>query len=328
MENIFETKNLCKYYGKFKALDGVDMSIPKGSIYGFVGRNGAGKTTLMRIMCGLQRPTAGEYSLFGIKNSDSQITTVRNKMGAVVETPAIYKDLSAYDNLKLQCLNVGIPDFNEIPKLLKLVGLDNVGRKKAKAFSLGMRQRLGIAVALCSHPDFLVLDEPTNGLDPQGIVELRDLFLNLNKNYGVTILISSHILEELSKIATDYALISYGRIIEEISSEELMNRCRGKVQIKTKFTDKVVTVLDNNGFTNYSVVDAETIDIFERTDEVPEINMLIAKEGILIDSIGSVETGLEDYFLKVAAKGKPENAKDLKAESKKKDSVEDRYIGE
>ncbi len=324
-EMILTTDNLSKTFKDNKAVDSVNLHIRKGSIYGLIGMNGAGKTTIMKMLTGMIKPTSGSFTYKGLGQTNKEAFS---RIGALIEAPAIYSHLTAFDNLKLKCLAYGINDNNYIKEKLTQVGLADVGKKKAGRFSLGMKQRLGIALALVGEPDFLLLDEPINGLDPQGIVELRDLFLNLNKNYGVTILISSHILEELSKIATDYALISYGRIIEEISSEELMNKCRGKVQIKTKFTDKVVTVLDNNGFTNYSVVDAETIDVFERTNEVPEINMLIAREGILIDSIGSVDTGLEDYFLKVAAKGKPENAKSLNEESKKQDSVEDRYIGE
>ena len=295
MENIFETKNLCKYYGKFKALDGVDMSIPKGSIYGFVGKNGAGKTTLMRLMCGLQRPTDGEYTLFGIKNTDSQITSIRNKMGAVVETPAIYKDLSAYDNLKLQCLNVGMPDFNEIPELLKLVGLDNVGRKKAKAFSLGMRQRLGIAVALCSHPDFLVLDEPTNGLDPQGIIEMRELILKLNKEQGITVLISSHILDELAKLATHYGFIDHGKIVRQMSAEELENECRKRILMKVDDTKVLAGIMDAKGV-EYKIIDEKNAEVFS-TFNFSELAVEFAKENCNIISMEEHDESLEAFFI-------------------------------
>ena len=295
MENIFETKNLCKYYGKFKALDGVEMSIPKGSIYGFVGKNGAGKTTLMRLMCGLQRPTDGEYTLFGIKNTDSQITSIRNKMGAVVETPAIYKDLSAYDNLKLQCLNVGMPDFNEIPELLKLVGLDNVGRKKAKAFSLGMRQRLGIAVALCSHPDFLVLDEPTNGLDPQGIIEMRELILKLNKEQGITVLISSHILDELAKLATHYGFIDHGKIIRQMSATELENECRKRIRMKVDDTKVLAGIMDAKGV-EYKIIDEKNAEVFS-TFNFSELAVEFAKENCNIISMEEHDESLEAFFI-------------------------------
>lgn len=295
MENIFETKNLCKYYGKFKALDGVDMSIPKGSIYGFVGKNGAGKTTLMRLMCGLQRPTDGEYTLFGIKNTDSRITSIRSKMGAVVETPAIYKDLSAYDNLKLQCLNVGMPDFNEIPELLKLVGLDNVGRKKAKAFSLGMRQRLGIAVALCSHPDFLVLDEPTNGLDPQGIIEMRELILKLNREQGITVLISSHILDELAKLATHYGFIDHGKIVRQMSAAELENECRKRIIMKVDDTKVLAGIMDAKGV-EYKIIDEKNAEVFS-TFNFSELAGEFAKENCNIISMEEHDESLEAFFI-------------------------------
>lgn len=295
MENIFETKNLCKYYGKFKALDGVEMSIPKGSIYGFVGKNGAGKTTLMRLMCGLQRPTDGEYTLFGIKNTDSQITSIRNKMGAVVETPAIYKDLSAYDNLKLQCLNVGMPNFNEIPELLKLVGLDNAGRKKAKAFSLGMRQRLGIAVALCSHPDFLVLDEPTNGLDPQGIIEMRELILKLNKEQGITVLISSHILDELAKLATHYGFIDHGKIVRQMSAAELENECRKRILMKVDDTKVLAEIMDAKGV-EYKIIDEKNAEVFS-TFNFSELAGEFAKENCNIISMEEHDESLEAFFI-------------------------------
>ena len=295
MENIFESKNLCKYYGKFKALDGVDMSIPKGSIYGFVGKNGAGKTTLMRLMCGLQRPTDGEYTLFGIKNTDSRITSIRNKMGAVVETPAIYKDLSAYDNLKLQCLNVGMPDFNEIPELLKLVGLENVGKKKAKAFSLGMKQRLGIAVALCSHPDFLVLDEPTNGLDPQGIIEMRELILKLNKEQGITVLISSHILDELAKLATHYGFIDHGKIIRQMSATELENECRKRIRMKVDDTKVLAGIMDAKGV-EYKIIDEKNAEVFS-TFNFSELAVEFAKENCNIISMEEHDESLEAFFI-------------------------------
>ena len=207
MEYCLKTQNLCKTYKNTKVLHNLNMKIPRGAIYGFVGKNGAGKTTLIRLICGLQNPTAGSYSLFGIKHTDTKIYKMRKRMGAVVETPAIYQDMTAEENLKEQFRMRGIPSYEEIPELLSLVGLSHTGKKKAGKFSLGMRQRLGIAVALCGNPDFLVLDEPVNGLDPQGIIEIRELLLKLNREYQITILISSHILDELSKIATHYGFI-------------------------------------------------------------------------------------------------------------------------
>ena len=212
MEYCLETQALCKTYGRFRAVDNLSMHVPRGAIYGFVGKNGAGKTTLLRLICGLQRPTAGGYCLYGVPHTDKALCTVRRRMGAVVETPSIYMDLPAQENLKQQYRVLGLPSFSGIPALLELVGLQDTGRKKARHFSLGMRQRLGIAMALAGDPDFLVLDEPTNGLDPQGIIEVRELILKLNREFGITVLISSHILGELSKLATHYGFIDGGRI--------------------------------------------------------------------------------------------------------------------
>ena len=194
MDYVLRTNALSKAYGHFKALNGLSMNVPKGSIYGFVGKNGAGKTTLIRLICGLQEPTSGDYTLYGRKNTEKDIAKSRRRMGAVVETPPIYLDMTAEENLRQQYRILGLPSFDGISDILKLVGLEDTGKKKAKHFSLGMRQRLGIAIALAGDPDFLVLDEPVNGLDPQGIIEMRELILKLNRERQITVLISSHIL--------------------------------------------------------------------------------------------------------------------------------------
>lgn len=265
MEYVLETNLLCKKYKNFNALNGLNMRVPKGSIYGFVGKNGAGKTTLIRLITGLQTPTRGSYSIYGISNGNKNIGDARKRMGAVVETPSIHLDMSAYDNLKQQYILLGQPDYSGIDDLLKLVSLDDTGKKKAKDFSLGMRQRLGIALALAGNPDFVVLDEPINGLDPQGIIEIRELILKLNRDYGITILISSHILDELSKLATHYGFIDSGHIVKEISAEELEKRCSKKIR---------VTVSDIVAFTkamehyriHYQIVSEQEADIM---DEIP-----------------------------------------------------------
>ena len=219
MEYILSANGLYKSYKNFKALNGLSMNVPKGAIYGFVGKNGAGKTTLIRIICGLQEPTSGGYSLYGCKNGDAKMTEARRRMGAVVETPSIYGDLTAEENIKEQYRILGLPSYDGVDELLKLVGLEDTGKKKAKNFSLGMRQRLAIAIALAGDPDFLVLDEPVNGLDPQGIVEIRELILKLNQQRQITVLISSHILDELSRLATHYGFIDSGRMVKEISAQ-------------------------------------------------------------------------------------------------------------
>lgn len=220
MDYVLRTNALCKQYKDFKALNGLSMNVPKGAIYGFVGKNGAGKTTLIRLVCGLQEPTSGDYTLYGRKNTDKDIMKSRRRMGAVVETPSIYLDMTAENNLKQQYRILGLPSFDGLAGILELVGLDNTEEKKAKNFSLGMRQRLGIAIALVGDPDFLVLDEPANGLDPQGIIEIRELILKLNREQQITVLISSHILDELSRLATHYGFIDSGRLLKEMSAEE------------------------------------------------------------------------------------------------------------
>jgi ABC-2 type transport system ATP-binding protein len=245
MEYVLQTNGLTKKYKNFQALDRLTMHVPKGAIYGFVGKNGAGKTTLIRLICGLQEATSGEYSLYGIDSRDKAIAKSRRRMGAVVETPSIYLDMTAEENLKQQYLILGLPSYDGMQDLLKLVGLENTGKKKAKNFSLGMRQRLGIAVALCGDPDFLVLDEPANGLDPQGIVEIRELILKLNRERQITVLISSHILDELSKLATHYGIIDGGRMVKELSAEELDNLCRKCVRMEVTDTKALARVLDS-----------------------------------------------------------------------------------
>ena len=220
------TEALCKYYKHFKALNGLTMHVPKGAIYGIVGKNGAGKTTLIRLLCGLQEPTKGSFCLYGVQNNHKGIQRARRRIGAVVETPSIYLNMTAEENIKEQYRVLGLPSFEGIKELLDLVGIGDTGKKKAKNFSLGMRQRLGIAIALCGDPDFLVLDEPVNGLDPQGIIEMRELILKLNRERQITVLISSHILDELSRLATHYGFIDNGQIVKEISAPELEAACR------------------------------------------------------------------------------------------------------
>ena len=221
MEYVLTAKNLSKDYKGSRALDALSIHVPRGSIYGLVGKNGAGKTTLIRILCALQEPSAGEYIIFGVDSGDREILQARRRMGAVVEAPAVYQELTAEENLRIQYRLLGRRDHETIPGLLELVGLGNTGKKKVKNFSLGMRQRLGIAVALAGEPELLILDEPVNGLDPEGIVEFRNLLLELNRQYQTTILISSHILDELSKLATHYGFIDKGRMVEEMEAADM-----------------------------------------------------------------------------------------------------------
>ncbi len=295
MEYVLETNALCKSYKHFQALNGLNMHVPKGAIYGFVGKNGAGKTTLIRQICGLQTPTSGEYSLYGVKNSQKEIAKSRRRMGAVVETPSIYADLTAVENLKQQYRILGVPSFDGIDELLKLVGLENTGAKKAKNFSLGMRQRLGIAVALAGDPDFLVLDEPINGLDPQGIIEMRELILKLNRERSITVLVSSHILDELSRIATYYGFIDNGRMIKEIGANELAAACRKCTRMKVTSTKVLARVLDKMNV-EYNIVSNDTADVFAEVN-VSELAAALSKENCNVISLSEHDESLESYYV-------------------------------
>lgn len=300
MENVLSIKDLCKDYGKFHVLKSVNLDIPKESIFGLVGRNGAGKTTLMRIITGLAEPTSGTYSIGGISSKDKKILSVRRRMGSIIESPAIYKNLNAYDNVKLQYINLGMTSFDSIPGLLELVDLQGTGRKKAGKFSLGMRQRLGIAVALCGNPDILVLDEPINGLDPQGIIQMREILLRINREKHTTILISSHILEELSKLATHYAFIEKGEILQTLSAHDLMGRVRKASRLIVSSTELICPVFDREGI-EYKVENEETIDIF--TDVTATRIVSLANEAnVEVVSISDNNESLEGYFMNLVAK--------------------------
>lgn len=302
MECIFRTNALTKRYRRFTALDELTMNVPKGSIYGFVGRNGAGKTTLIRLLCGLQDPTSGSYELYGQKSGTRAIYKARKHIGAVVETPSMFLDMTARENLKQQYSILGLPDYKGIDELLELVGLADTGKKKARNFSLGMRQRLGIAVALCGSPDMLVLDEPINGLDPQGIIEIRELILKLNREEQITVLISSHILDELSKLATHYGFIDSGRIIKEMSAEELENACRKSMRIEVDNTTACAKVLDRIN-KEYKILDNKTVDIFDKLN-VSELVRALDNEGCEVISCSERDESLESFFISLVGGGR------------------------
>ena len=295
MEYVLTTDALCKQYKNFKALDGLSMHVPKGAIYGFVGKNGAGKTTLIRLICGLQEPTSGSYTLYGKNSSEKSISKSRRRMGAVVETPSIYLDMTAEENLKQQCRILGLPSFKSVPSILRLVGLQNVGKKKARNFSLGMKQRLGIAIALTGDPDFLVLDEPVNGLDPQGIIEIRELILRLNKERQITVLISSHILDELSKLATHYGFIDSGRIVREISAEELENTCRKCLRVEVSSTIPLARALDEMRV-DYKIISGTKADIYSKIS-ITKLTSALAKENCEFITAQERDESLESYYI-------------------------------
>lgn len=295
MEYVLTTDALSKRYRHFKALDELSMHVPKGAIYGFVGRNGAGKTTLIRLVCGLQEPSSGGYVLYGKADSEREINQSRRRMGAVVETPSLYQDMTAVDNLKQQYRMLGLPFFHGIPELLELVGLQDTGKKKVKNFSLGMRQRLGIAIALAGNPDFLVLDEPVNGLDPQGIIEIRELILRLNREQQITVLISSHILDELSRLATHYGFIDKGHMVKEISAAELEAECRKCTRLEVSDLHALIQIMDREGW-EYSIRSDRQADVFARIN-ITQIALALAKENCEILSLQERDESLESYFV-------------------------------
>ena len=302
MEYVLRTNALSKSYRNFQALKGVSMNVPQGAIYGFVGKNGAGKTTLIRLICGMQEPTSGEYTLYGRKNTQKEIVKARRRMGAIVETPSIYLDMTAEDNLKQQYLTLGLPSFDEVTEILQLVGLGNTGNKKAKHFSLGMRQRLGIAIALAGDPDFLVLDEPVNGLDPQGIIDIRELILKLNRERQITVLVSSHILGELSKLATHYGFIDNGHIVKEMSAEELEAACKKCVRMEVSNTKALACVLDKMQI-DYKIITEETADVYAKVN-ISCMAAALAKENCELISVQERDESLESYYISLIGGGK------------------------
>lgn len=297
MEYVLETYELCKQYGKNTALNGLSMHIPKGAIYGLIGRNGAGKTTLIRLICGLQTPTSGKYSIYSTDSTDVNISKSRRRMGAVVETPSIYLDMTAEDNLKQQCLMLGIPSYDEIPEILRLVGLETTKKKKVRNFSLGMKQRLGIAVSLIGSPDFLVLDEPINGLDPQGIVEMRELILKLNHEKQITVLMSSHILDELSRLATHYGFIDDGRLIKETTASQIEAVCRKCLCVDVTDTKALAVVLDNDKI-EYEIISNATAKIFEEVN-ISDLVIALEKYNCKLNKIYEQSETLENYFIRL-----------------------------
>ena len=300
MSFVLETFNLSKRYKNQWALKDVNMHVSRGDIYGFVGENGSGKTTIIRLITGLIFATEGSLALFGVKNDDPAILAERRKIGAIVESPSIYMNMSASDNLRLQCSVLGIKEGVEekVKLALSEVGLSEQydNKKHASNFSLGMRQRLGIAMALLGEPEFIILDEPMNGLDPAGIVEIRELILKLNHEKQITFLISSHILSELALVATKYGIISKGRIVKEITTDELMRECRPSVLIDSKQRDELYSLITED----HSAEDCSITGIGVRIYGELNLNALLKKiidAGIVIDSIVCSKSSIEDYYL-------------------------------
>ena len=294
---VLKTYNITKKYGEQLAVDNVNMTIKKGDIYGFIGQNGAGKTTLIRLITGLIHKSGGEIELLGA-NEENELNKARTMVGSLIETPSFYTNMTARENLEVSRLVRNIPGKKCIDEVLELVGLKDVEKKKVKNFYLGMRQRLGIANALMGNPKLLILDEPINGLDPMGIVEIRELLKKINKEKDMTILISSHILSELSELATTYGIISNGKLIEEITAKQLSEKCRQYIDLRVDDTARAVILLERElGISDYEVLEDSKIKVFSNLDNVGEINSLLSRSGIIVESISVKGENLEEYFM-------------------------------
>ena len=287
MEYILTTDNLTKRYGDKLAADNVNIHIREGEIYGLIGRNGAGKTTIMRMISGLSSPTSGSYTINS--GNDSGI-------GVLIESPGIYPNRTAFDNLKIKCIAMNCYSKEYVNSLLKIVGLSDTGKKNAGSFSLGMRQRLGIALALTGDPKLIVLDEPINGLDPQGIVEVRETLERLRDEKGITIMISSHILDELGKLADSYGIINNGELIDEFTNEELMKRCGQYVTVKTDNNERSVEIIRSMGIAGAELT-PEGIRINDCLDRTAEINKVLVGSGVSVYELHTTNISLEDYYL-------------------------------
>ena len=304
MDYILQTNALTKQYGKNRVLDGVTMNIQRGDIYGFVGENGSGKTTVIRLITGLIYADSGDFTLFGVRSDSPEVRAARARIGAIVETPSIYLNLSAKDNLLMQCGILGIRDKEKSKETLAMVGLEELWEnpKRAGDFSLGMRQRLGLAMALLSDPEFIVLDEPMNGLDPAGIVDIREMILHLNRDLGITFLISSHILTELALVATRYGIISRGKLLREVSAAELENVSLQTTEIKTPAKDALFALLSSN-FDNMKI---SLLDGGVRINGDIDLNEVLGKiinANIKITSVNTHRSSIEDYYLSMTGGG-------------------------
>ncbi len=293
MSSVLQTHDLTKVYKHVAVVDHVSIHLDQGDIYGLIGRNGAGKTTLMRMIGGVARPTSGTYEFFGEKDNTKTIT----RIGCLIENPSLFPDMNVQDNMKFYNKLLGIPDNKNIDEILEMVDLASARKKKTKQLSLGMKQRLGIAIALIGYPDMLILDEPINGLDPTGIVEIRNLLLKLNQERGVTLMISSHILGELQRLATKYGIIEKGVLVEEMTHEALLEKTRQAIQIEAQDARGVTVVLEELGLKDYKVMPDQKVQVYCDTSLSGKINAALGSKGIYADSIGVVGQDLESYFV-------------------------------
>jgi ABC-2 type transport system ATP-binding protein len=301
MEYVLQTNQLSKVYGTKTVLNHVSIHVPKKSIYGLVGKNGAGKTTLMRIICGLAQQSEGEYTLFG-KTNDA---AVRHNMGMLIEKPGIYEHMTALENLQYFSLLFGIPS-QEHHRILEMVGLQNVAKKKARQFSLGMKQRLGIAISLLGNPDFLILDEPINGLDPEGVYEMRKMLEQINRENGTTIMIASHILSELYKLATDYAIIDGGCLIDEFSKETLERACSSGVQVTVEpgyLQDAKKLLVCRYPNVACEVISDHSLRLYEKISPA-DINQYLVENNVRVCGLGTNDEDIEKFFVEKLSGGK------------------------
>lgn len=297
MEYVITTDKLTKKFGKKAAALDVDIRVREGEIYGLIGRNGAGKTTVLRMLSGLARPTSGSYTLFGKEGFEAR--KQMENVGVLIEAPGIYPKLNAYDNLKIKCLSMGLDKKGYIEGLLELVGLANVGKLHVGRFSLGMRQRLGIALALVGEPKLIILDEPINGLDPQGIVDVRNLLEYLRDTKKITIMISSHILEELGKIADSYGIIHNGELIDEFNKEEILHRSGVFTLVDTDDNKKAIELIKPMGFEKLELDHEGLIRIGQELDKSKDVVKLLVEKGLFVKEVKLSSFSLEDYYLKV-----------------------------
>jgi len=295
---VLKTQNLTKLYGGRPAVDNVSIAIEKGDIFGLIGQNGAGKTTFMRMIASLVRPDSGHIELFGEKD-EAKLNKARSRMGAVIEMPTLAHNLTATQNLEYYRIQRGVTDKNRVQQCLDIVGLTDTGRKKFCNFSLGMKQRLGLAVSILTRPDFLILDEPSNGLDPTGIIEMRDLIKQLSKE-GITILVSSHLLTELAQMANKYAIIHHGRLVKSLTTEQLNEECRKALAIIVDDVAKAATLLETTlGIKNYKQISANELRIYGYTNDPAEVTFKLSHGGIRVASIKEVGDSLEDYYTNI-----------------------------
>ncbi len=301
---VLKTNNLTKSYHGVNALQEVSVTLEAGKIYGLIGQNGAGKTTLMRLIAGLGFPTSGSTSLFG-HTGEKALQIERKRLGCMIEYPSLAPSMTAKENLKLHRIMRGIPNKEVEDELLELLGLTGTGKKKVKNFSLGMKQRLGIAVALLGNPELLILDEPINGLDPIGVVDIRNLLKKLCEEKQMTILISSHNLPELYQTATDYIIIHKGEIKQTLTLAQLEGCCRHHFLISCANPEELVGVLETKlNTTNYSVMPDKTVKLYDYLDEKERVSRVLFENGIILTNLSNEGDTLEDYFISIVGGGK------------------------